>query len=101
MKNKYMSDELFGELVDSMKEAAAICKKETEPSRIFEYSPLNVKEIRERSKKSQNDFAHMIGVKLGTLQNWEQGRRNPTGAALALLKLVAADPEYVAGILNR
>lgn len=70
-----MSDELFGELVDSMKEAAAICEKETKPSRIFEYSPLNVKEIRERSKKGQNDFAHMIGVKLGALQNWEQGHR--------------------------
>lgn len=100
MKNKYMNDELFGELVESMKEAASICKGETEPSRVFVYSPLNVKEIRERSNKSQNDFAHMIGVKLATLQNWEQGRRTPTGAALALLKLVSANPEYVSSILN-
>lgn len=100
MKNKYMNDELFNELVTSMKEGASIMKGETEPSRKFEYTPLNVKQIRERSHKSQNDFARMIGVKVGTLKNWEQGRRTPAGAALSLLKLVDADPEYVAKILH-
>ena len=100
MKNKYMNDELFNELVTSMKEGASIMKGETEPSRKFEYTPLNVKQIRERSHKSQNDFARMIGVKVGTLKNWEQGRRTPAGAALSLLKIVDADPEYVAKILH-
>ncbi len=59
----------------------------------------NVKEIREKSGKTQSEFAHMIGVSIGTLRNWEQGRRYPEGAALTLLKVVAADPDYVAKVL--
>ena len=97
---KYMSDEMFEELVASMKEAVAISNGEATPSRVFSYSPLNVKEIRERTGKSQKDFADMIGVSIGTLRNWEQGRRYPEGAALTLLKVVAADPAYVARILH-
>lgn len=97
---KYMNDEMFDELVSSMQEAVSISKGEKEPSRVFSYSPMNVKEIRERAGKSQKDFAAMIGVSLGTLRNWEQGRRYPEGAALTLLKIVAADPAYVAKILH-
>lgn len=95
-----MSDEMFGELVESMKQAVAISRKEMKPSRLFTYSPINVREIREKTKKSQVDFARMIGVKVGTLRNWEQGRRKPNGTALTLLKVVAADPEYVESVLQ-
>jgi len=97
---KYMSDETFNDLISSVKEAIAIEKGEKTPSRVFVYSPLNVKEIREKSGKNQSEFAHMIGVSIGTLRNWEQGRRYPEGAALTLLKVVAADPDYVARILH-
>ena len=97
---KYMSDEMFEELVGSMKEAVAISNGGATPSRVFSYSPLNVKEIREKTGKSQKDFADMIGVSIGTLRNWEQGRRYPEGAALTLLRVVAADPAYVARILH-
>lgn len=100
MSNEYMSDEMFGELVNSMKEAASISKGEAKPSRTFVYSPIDVKEIREKTNKSQAEFADMIGVKVGTLQNWEQGRRKPQGAALTLLKVVSANPEYVEKILH-
>lgn len=99
MKNKYMSDEMFNDLVTSVKEAIAIEKGRIAPSRVFDYSPLNVKEVREKAGKSQIDFAHMIGVSVGTLRNWEQGRRHPEGAALTLLKVVAADPNYVSNVL--
>jgi len=100
MKNKeYMSDEMFNELVSSVKEAVAIANGTTAPSRVFDYSPLNVKEVREKAGKSQVDFAQMIGVSVGTLRNWEQGRRYPEGAALTLLKVVAADPAYVSKVL--
>lgn len=100
MSRKYMKDEMFNELVESMEQAATITKGEMKPSRVFVYSPLNVKKIREKTNKNQMDFAHMIGVSIGTLRNWEQGRRQPEGAALALLKLVAFDPEYVAMVLH-
>ena len=95
-----MEERAFNELIESMNQAAAIMKGEMKPSRVFTYSPLNVKEIREKTSKSQSEFANMIGVKVGTLRNWEQGRRQPDGAALTLLKIVAADPEYVKKILH-
>ncbi|MDE6774592.1 MAG: helix-turn-helix domain-containing protein [Treponemataceae bacterium] len=100
MKRNYMSDEMFGELVGSMHEAAAISRGEAEPSRTFTFSPVNVRKIREKANKSQDEFAAMIGVKVGTLRNWEQGRRNPDGAALTLLKVVAENPAYVEKILR-
>ena len=100
MSRKYMSDEMFNELVKSMKEASAIIHGDMKPSRVFVYSPLNVKKIREKANKNQMDFAKMIGVSIGTLRNWEQGRRQPEGPALALLRLVAFDPDYVAQVLR-
>ena len=100
MKKKSMNDEMFNELIESMEQGVAILKGEMEPARVFVYSPLAVKKIRENAKKKQVEFAKMIGVKVSTLRNWEQGRRHPEGPALALLKLVEADPEYVAKILN-
>ncbi|PKL22044.1 MAG: hypothetical protein CVV48_04805 [Spirochaetae bacterium HGW-Spirochaetae-4] len=42
----------------------------------------------------------MIGVSVGTLRNWEQGRRTPDGPALALLKIASVDPEYIKTILS-
>ena len=49
--------------------------------------------------KTQEEFAAMLNISIGTLRNWEQGRRKPDGAALSLLKIVSANPEYVEGIL--
>ncbi|MBR5016587.1 MAG: transcriptional regulator, partial [Spirochaetia bacterium] len=69
MSRKYMSDEMFNELMESMNQAVAIIKGEMKPSRVFVYSPLNVKKIRENAKKNQEEFAHMIGVSIGTLRN--------------------------------
>jgi len=95
-----MKSEDFEELVNSMKEAGAIMRGETQPSRRIEVSSLDIKAIREGTKKSQNEFALMIGVSLGTLRNWEQGRRKPDGPARALLKVVAQNPEYVESVLT-
>lgn len=48
---------------------------------------------RARSGLSQADFAQALGVSKRTLENWEQGRAEPTGAARRLLKLAARFPE--------
>jgi putative transcriptional regulator len=42
---------------------------------------------------SQQDFAALLGVSARTLQDWEQGRREPTGAARTLLRLVVKNPK--------
>ncbi len=44
---------------------------------------------------SQAGFAQLLGVSINTPQNWEQGRREPTGAARVLLRIAASHPETV------
>ena len=51
--------------------------------------------IRGRTGLSQSAFARSIGVPLGTLKNWEQGRRRPEGPARVLLALIAKRPSIV------
>jgi putative transcriptional regulator len=48
---------------------------------------------RAHSRLSQAEFARMLGVSRRTLENWEQGRSEPTGAARQLLKLTAKFPD--------
>ena len=52
-------------------------------------------EARARVGLSQQDFARLLGVSARTLQDWEQGRREPTGAAKMLLRVAATHPEVL------
>ncbi|HVR38472.1 MAG TPA: NadS family protein [Thermoanaerobaculia bacterium] len=94
-----MKKELFNELVASIKQAGKIHRGEAKASRTFVFQPDDVREIREKLNKSQSEFARMIGVSVSTLQNWEQGRREPVGPARALLVVAAKAPNVVARAL--
>jgi putative transcriptional regulator len=48
--------------------------------------------LRSRLQLSQADFARMLCVSIRTVQNWEQGRRSPTGPAAALLRIMEKEP---------
>ena len=50
---------------------------------------------RAKTGLSQQDFANLLGVSTRTLQDWEQGRREPTGAAKTLLKVAATHPKIL------
>lgn len=52
-------------------------------------------EARNRVGLSQSAFAGLLGVSVRTLQDWEQGRREPSGAAKTLLRIAARNPEAV------
>ncbi|HEY3579681.1 MAG TPA: helix-turn-helix domain-containing protein [Pyrinomonadaceae bacterium] len=52
-------------------------------------------EARSRVGLSQQDFARLLGVSARTLQDWEQGRRKPTGAAKTLLRVAFSHPEVL------
>lgn len=52
-------------------------------------------EARASSGLSQQDFARLLGVSARTLQDWEQGRREPTGAARTLLKVAVQHPKLL------
>jgi putative transcriptional regulator len=57
------------------------------------YSPITA--ARQKSGLSQSQFAELMGVSLRTLQEWEQGRRNPSGAAKTLLRVAESHPEVL------
>lgn len=88
-----METSLFDDLVQSLKEAKAISKGEIPAARRFTVLPPDAKAVREKTGLSQADFARLMQVSVKTLQNWEQHRRNPTGPAAALLKIVSTAPE--------
>ncbi len=95
-----MKDSDFQELLASVKEAGRFKRGEQEPARKFEVRAEDVKAIRAKLDKSQSEFALMIGVSISTLQNWEQGRRQPEGPARALLKVASVNPRAVADALD-
>ena len=88
-----MDKSLFEDLVSSLQEAKAISKGKAAPSRRFEVTAPDAKAVREQIGLSQSEFARLMRVSVKTLQNWEQHRRNPTGPAAALLKIVSTAPD--------
>ncbi len=106
-----MKEELFNELLESVREGGAILRGKHEPSRTFavcEADAPHVAAVRARYRLSQAKFAALIGISVGTLRNWEQGRRAPEGPARVLLRIAAKHPEAVldvvaphAGIVHR
>ena len=95
-----MRDHDFEKLVESVKQAGAIKRGTMQPGRVIRFEPADIKSIRKKLDKSQTEFALMIGVSVSTLQNWEQGRRQPEGPARALLKIASENPEAVAQALS-
>ena len=55
--------------------------------------PSSPKEIRKKLQLSQSAFAALMGVSLRTVQDWEQGRRKPSGPARSLLRIAEQFPE--------
>jgi len=95
-----MDDKLFKELTDSISEAGAIRRGEKIVSRRFEFEDVDVQAVRAKTGLSQIQFSVLLGVSPGTLRNWEQGRRRPTGPARALLRIVDARPRLAMEALH-
>lgn len=96
-----MKKRMFEELIGSVREGGAILRCQREPSRRISIGAAGVREIRERTSLSQSEFAHLIGVSIKTLQNWEQDRRRPTGPAAALLSIIAHEPQLAVRAIHR
>jgi len=87
-----------GELVEAMREAAAIAKGDAEPAAVH-YFPLplevDVRAVRTGTGLSRAEFARRFALDPRALQDWEQGRRRPDRAARAYLIVIARRPEAV------
>lgn len=91
-----MRKKLFEELKQSLHEAVEIKDGLRKPSRVFRIDPQNdIVKVRGKLGFSQSKFAAVLGISTDTLQNWEQGRRRPTGPAKILLKIAAKHPEVL------
>jgi len=97
-----MDKEHFDQLVRGVREMKRhMSGKSVAGVRASRLSEPDVRAIREAARISQTHFAKLIGVNVRTLQNWEQQRTRPTGAARALLKIVASDPKAALEALHQ
>lgn len=89
-----MSD--FGrELIESAHEALAIAEGRAEPVGMYVPPSVDVAAIRRKLGLTQAAFASRFGVPIGTLRDWEQGRRAPEGPARSLLMVIDREPKAV------
>ena len=61
---------------------------------------VNVKKLRERLGQTQEEFAAIYRIPVGTLRDWEQRRKHPDAPARAYLQVIAQNPEAVAALLQ-
>jgi putative transcriptional regulator len=61
-------------------------------------TPTDALQARSRMALSQAQFAKLLGVSVRTLQEWEQGRKKPTGAAQMLLRIAVRSPEALLAV---
>lgn len=94
-----MKDDLFQELLGSIREGGAILRGEARPPRTYSSAEPDVTALRESYGLSQAQFAALLGISVRTLQNWEQGRRAPEGPARVLLRVAANDPQAILAVV--
>ncbi|HWZ63554.1 MAG TPA: helix-turn-helix domain-containing protein [Steroidobacteraceae bacterium] len=94
-----MNKKLFADLVESMTQMNEIVLSERAPSREFKGDAASIIELRSKAGSSQTKFAALLHMNVGTLRNWEQGLREPTGPAKALLVAIRRDSTHVLKVL--
>jgi putative transcriptional regulator len=92
-----MSKHAFDNIKAELQDAIAIARGEADPStyRVHVPADVDVKAIRRKLGMTQAEFARSFGFGLDAVQNWEQGRRRPEGAARAFLKVIDREPDAV------
>jgi putative transcriptional regulator len=80
--------------------AAVIDVKEGRHGHVHHVEITQAAEARSKTGLSQPKFAELLGVSVRTLQEWEQGRRSPSGAARSLLHIAAIRPDVFREVLS-
>lgn len=96
-----MKEEMFNELLESVEQAGEIRKGKMKPSRAFSVEDPDVVSIREKYDMTQKEFSALLGISVGTLRNWEQGRRKPQGPAKVLLRVAEKRPKAILESLSK
>ena len=88
---------VFNKIAAGLKETVSISKDEADPAsyRVHVPADLNVRRIRDNLGLTQKAFAARFGFPIGTVRDWEQGRRGPETSARVLLTVIDREPEAV------
>lgn len=86
--------------LDATSEADIAAQAAQDDAQAMQDAGQFARRVRRRLGLSQAQFASRIDVSLETIRNWEQGKRSPTGAAKALLKVLDRAPEAALAALN-
>ena len=92
--------DFFESIKRGMEEAIAHSRGDKTEVRLFIPEEVNVKQVREKTGLTQNQFASTFGISLGTLRHWERGDRRPHGPALVLLNAAKNAPDELLRILT-
>ncbi|MFV1988608.1 MAG: helix-turn-helix domain-containing protein [Gemmatimonadota bacterium] len=90
-----MKDWAFQEALDSARELCAAREGKVPPYKETVIEVPDVARVRAKMGLSQSEFAVVMGISKRTLQDWEQGRRVPTGPARSLLVVTSDNPQGV------
>lgn len=88
-------ESMTGEELGQMLLASVRQMKAGQAARVTQVAVPPIVAARQASGLSQAQFAALMGVSARTLQEWEQGRRKPSGAAQTLLRVAVAHPEVL------
>lgn len=83
--------------LDATTEAELAAQQRVDDAEALQEAARFARQVRRRMGLSQVEFSRRIEVSLETIRNWEQGKRRPTGAAKALLKVLDKAPEAALG----
>ena len=87
-------------IVDGTMEAEIASQQEEDEAQAMQDMARYARRVRRRLGLTQVEFARRIGVSHETIRNWEQGKRGPTGAARALLRVLDKAPETALRVLT-
>jgi putative transcriptional regulator len=85
----------FETVLRSLNQAVEIATGSQAAARVSHREIPDVREVRKKLKLKRADFAQMLGVSPRTLESWEQGKRQPSGAAGILLRIAVKNPNVV------
>lgn len=93
-----MSKAVFDEIKAGLDDAIAYQASDKMPRRKV---TVDVKQVREATRMTQESFARTYRLPVGTVRDWEQGRRKPDSGSMTLLRMIGAAPDDVEAILAR
>ena len=87
-------------LLDASTERDIKLQQQADDAEALQDAAKFARRVRKRLGLTQSEFSRRIDVSLDTIRNWEQGKRCPTGAAKALLKILDKTPESALSALS-